>query len=109
MSVNCMAKIQVSGIPSDKFGNVGGNIFITAEGYVTPCCWMGTFIRLDELWEQSNIDKKMHNLNHFSIDDIIKGPIFKWIDNNMETFDVCQFKCNKKKYDKVISVVNISV
>ena len=39
------------------------------------------------------IDKKYHNINFYSLDEILKGPIFKWIECNMVTQKVCNKKC----------------
>jgi hypothetical protein len=108
MSINCQAKIQLSGLPSDRFGNTKGNIFISAGGYVTPCGWMGAPIRLHEIWEQSKIDKKTHNLAYYTLAEIIDGPMFKWIDNNQDDIGLCNWKCGESLgYDKVISVDNV--
>ena len=47
------------------------------------------------MWNASDIDKKYHNIHHYSIEDIIEGPIFKWIEDNMNDLEVCQTNCAK--------------
>ena len=77
------------------FHKTMGNLYITSKGYVLPCCWFGITSRVTGMWNASDIDKKYHNIHHYSIEDIIEGPIFKWIEDNMNDLEVCQTNCAK--------------
>ena len=70
------------------FHKTMGNLYITSKGYVLPCCWFGIARRMTGLWNESGIDKKYHNIHHYSIEEIIEGPIFKWIENNIDKINV---------------------
>ena len=76
------------------------NVYVTATGYVLPCCWFGIQRRMTGLWKDSGIDKKYHNIHHYSVEEIIEGPIFKWIESNMNGLEVCQTNCSKEQRDK---------
>ena len=82
------------------FHKTMGNLYITSKGYVLPCCWFGITRRMTGLWNESGIDKKYHNIHHYSVEEIIKGPIFEWIENNMTGLEVCQTNCAKEERDK---------
>ena len=84
--IKCKAKLNngTSSFQGDK-----GNIYISALGYVTPCCWMGSHYELGRLWAMSKIDKKSHNIAFHSIEEIIEGDMWKWIDDNMEANVLC--------------------
>ena len=95
-------KIEHNNVPKCKAlpGNGSGHMhpthggfFITALGYITPCCWYGTYDNLTYLWEKSNIDKKYHNINYYSLKEIFEGPMYKWMEDNMASQKVCNKKC----------------
>lgn len=65
----------IPGNGGESFHEEWGNLYISAKGYVTPCCWYGTQEHLTKLWKDSNLDKKLHNMHHYSIKEIIEGPI----------------------------------
>ena len=108
--IKCQAKDNTE-IIYDYFGAKGGSVYISHHGYVTPCCWIGTLHSLKTLWKESGLDPKLHNINHYSIQEIIDGPIFKWIEdqwtstNFTETLRTCKNKCEIGKYDKVKSTI----
>ena len=58
---------------------------------------MGTKLYLDQLHTQSGLDPKFHNLEHYSIQEIIDGPMWKWISGNMSDMEVCRDKCGEHK------------
>ena len=90
--VKCPAKTRSN---NEAFHKRYGNIFINVDGYVVPCCWMGDPNTLDELWEEHNtIDKKLHNLHHTPLQNIING-YWKNIDDKMQTYPLCVKKCKK--------------
>lgn len=88
--VRCPAKLNSQ---INKFHNEKGNIYISAKGYVTPCCWMGNPRELIKLWKTSELDKKYHNVHHNSLLDIINGPWFEHIDKQMQEYSLCVHKC----------------
>jgi len=90
--VRCPAKLNSR---ITKFHNgIDGNIYISAKGYVTPCCWMGNPRELDKLWKTApNLDPKTHNVRYHSLEDIINGDWFEHINNQLQTHELCVFKC----------------
>ena len=92
----CKAQVGNGG---DQFHKTMGNIYISAKGYVYPCCWYGIQKHTTKLWKDSGIDKKYHNIKYYSMEEIINGPIFKWIEDNMHKIEVCQEKCVKENYE----------
>jgi hypothetical protein len=99
----CEAK---QNIEMKQYNISGGSIYLSHYGYVTPCCWQGTLVSLKTIWKESGLDPKLHNINHYSIQEILDGPVFKWIEdqwtatNSTETKKVCQKKCERGQYDK---------
>jgi MoaA/NifB/PqqE/SkfB family radical SAM enzyme len=89
--VECIAKTNSN---DDNFHSKFGNIYINAQGYVTPCCWLG--VDRHKLWQTHNIDKNLHNLHHTSLQDIITG-YWTYIDNHMQTYSTCVNKCKNRK------------
>lgn len=88
--VGCPAKLKSK---KTTFHPTHGNIFINVDGYVVPCCWMGDPDTLNDLWEEHHtIDKKLHNLHHTNLQDIING-YWKHIHNKMQTYPLCVDKC----------------
>ena len=67
------------------FHDIHGSVYISSLGYVMPCCWYGTSKSLIDLWEKSNVDKKFHNINYFSLNEIFEGPMYKWMEDNMSS------------------------
>jgi len=79
-------------------------IYVSAEGYVFPCCWTAGQMykwykepESTQIWE----NLKQYNANAFdsSIQDVIDNGFFKsisdrWTGDNR--LDVCVLKCNKK-------------
>jgi MoaA/NifB/PqqE/SkfB family radical SAM enzyme len=88
--VECIAKPNSN---DDNFHSKFGNIYVDAEGYVTPCCWIGT--DRDKLWNVHDVDKKLHNLHHIPLKDIMTG-YWKYIDDSMQTYSTCVTMCKKR-------------
>tara|TARA_B100000902_G_scaffold150826_1_gene147349 strand:+ start:24573 stop:25583 length:1011 start_codon:yes stop_codon:yes gene_type:complete len=88
--VRCPAKLNsnISGFHKTK-----GSIYVSAKGYVTPCCWMGNPRELIKLWKSSDISPKEHNIHFNNLQDIIKGKWFSKIDSQMQEFELCVKKC----------------
>ena len=103
----CEAK---QNIEMKQAGISGGSIYLSHHGYVTPCCWQGSLISLRTIWKESGLDPKLHNINYHSIQEIIDGPIFKWIEDQWSasvttgTKKTCQEKCESGHYDKPESI-----
>ena len=107
----CQAKqnseMEVDNLPA------GGSVYLSHQGYVTPCCWQGSLVSLRTIWKESGLDPKLHNIKHYSIQEILDGPIFKWIEdqwtapNSTETKKVCQRKCETGQYDKPESIIRL--
>ena len=93
----CKALPGGEGIISFHTWNGGANLYVSSSGYLTPCCWMGTKLYLDQLHTQSGLDPKFHNLEHYSVQEIIDGPMWKWISGNMSDMEVCRDKCGEHK------------
>jgi len=94
--VICQAKV---GNGKYAFNTDMGNIYVSHQGYVVPCCWMGTDHQLELLWKNSNINKETHNIKHESIENILEGPMWKWIDDNINDYPLCIKKCVNKEFD----------
>lgn len=88
--VRCPAKLNSK---INKFHKQKANVYISAKGYVTPCCWMGNPRELINLWKTTNIDKKEHNIHYNNLQDIINGKWFSHIDNQMQDYKLCVKKC----------------
>ena len=86
----------------DTFHPIWGNLYVTSKGYVTPCCWFGTQQHLTALWKKSGVDPKTHNIYHYSMKEIINGPMFAYIEKNMNTLKVCQEKCVEENFDVIV-------
>jgi hypothetical protein len=89
----CKALPGGEGIVAFHTWNGGANLYVSSSGYVTPCCWMGTKLHLNHLHQNSGLDPKLHNLEHYNVQEIIDGPMWTWINNNMSNMDVCIDKC----------------
>ena len=106
----CEAK---QNIEMKQYNISGGSIYISHHGYVTPCCWQGSLISLRTIWKESGLDPKLHNINYHSIQEIIDGPIFKWIEDqwtsttSTETLRTCKMKCESGQYDKPESIISL--
>jgi len=100
----CEAK-QNPELKVDNLPN-GGSVYISHHGYVTPCCWLGSLYSLKTIWKESGLDPKLHNINHYSIQEILDGPVFKWIEDqwtapiSTQTLKTCKNKCETGNYDK---------
>ena len=91
----------------------GGSVYISHQGYVTPCCWQGSLFSLKTIWKESGLDPKLHNIKHYSIQEILDGPIFKWIEDqwtsttSTQTLRTCKKKCESGQYDKPNSIKHL--
>ena len=79
-------------------------IYVSAEGYVHPCCWTAGRMykwylppKAEQIWE--NIEAHESNALKTSIQHVMEGGFFesiekRWTGDNR--LDVCVLKCNKK-------------
>jgi MoaA/NifB/PqqE/SkfB family radical SAM enzyme len=86
----------------------GSEIYISAEGLVLPCCWLGGqlykwFMKPGEAQIWQFINKDRISIYKNSIEDIINGDTFKKIENSWSCKSVdegrlktCALKCGKE-------------
>jgi len=98
---NCQALMGLT-----HFHESGGNIYVSVGGYVTPCCWYGEREELENLWDKSQINKEWHNIHHHSIQEILNGPMFKWIEEHMSEVELCHEHCPRNKKDHILPQVS---
>jgi hypothetical protein len=95
--VKCPAKLKSK---NTAFHEEHGNIYVSALGYVTPCCWMGNPTELIKLWDSNpNTDPKLHNLYNTNLDNIINGNWWTHIDSQMQDYKLCVMKCKDLQGD----------
>jgi MoaA/NifB/PqqE/SkfB family radical SAM enzyme len=92
---HCVAKICSK--PNMFNINPGlGSIYITVHGYLIPCCWMGTNLRMRELHASAiGIDPDSHNIHYNNVQDIINGEMFYHIHDSLNEMPVCVSLCGK--------------
>lgn len=98
--VRCPAKLK-SGI--NKFDEEFGNIYISAAGYVVPCCWMGNPLELIKLWNSNtSLSPTTHNLHNATLESIINSDWWDYINNVQNDYELCIQKCKELRGDKHI-------
>tara|TARA_B100001057_G_scaffold451635_1_gene494818 strand:+ start:9537 stop:10586 length:1050 start_codon:yes stop_codon:yes gene_type:complete len=87
----------------DCFSKKNNSIFITAKKEITPCCWISNpydknYKNLfNRLCKKYNIENTFNNLLVNNVEDILKGELFKILDNNFKinkNFKVCSINCS---------------
>lgn len=89
--VVCAAKPYNS---NDYFHPTLANLYINHQGLCFPCCFFDNPYDLSQLIDNSGINVNAANLNYFELYDIINGPIWEYINKNMQTTSVCKKKCS---------------
>ena len=91
--VQCPARKDSS---VSKFHKTKGNIYISADGYLVPCCWMGNLRELEKLWRTYDfLNRHDHNVLHRPIADILQGQVWSFIDEEQQNIDLCVKKCKE--------------
>lgn len=70
------------------------NLYINHKGLCLPCCFFDNPNDLSNLLNNSELDIDKANLNYYSLNDIINGSVWKFINENMQTTPVCKRKCS---------------
>ena len=52
------------------------------------------------------INKEWHNIHHHSIQEILNGPMFKWIEEHMSEVELCHEHCPRNKKDHILPQVS---
>lgn len=98
--VRCIAKPNSM---DKRFHPTGANIYVDYKGQVTPCCWTGNPFKLMDMQEKAlrerGIDRKTHNIAHYSLQEILDGPFWEFIHDEFEVTTMCVNKCRKFKGD----------
>jgi MoaA/NifB/PqqE/SkfB family radical SAM enzyme len=73
-------------------------VYISAEGTVYPCCWLGNFPHSKHyrvFHGDSQLDQL--NVNRRKLKDILQDPLFRKVERSwdLEPFDSCKNFCSK--------------
>lgn len=93
---NIICKAQCENSSLDK------SVYITVDGDVFPCCWMGTNLYKQEFSEKISKkfgDKLSNNLNYIHLNEILDGDIFSELNNNFDKMEVCNNMCIQDRED----------
>lgn len=102
-SINCKA--------CDPMSSIQRSIYIDAQGYLTPCCWMGT----DYAKKQASLtfmqghDAREHNIYEYeTIADVLKSPYFQRLQHTWPThsYSICSQHCGQSADRNIGSVVD---
>ena len=79
---NINETFQTRKINCFSFHNGSSEIYIAANGDVSPCCWLGDL----KIHEAKNIikDYTKININHASLEDILEGEFFNELANGIQ-------------------------
>ena len=100
-SINCKA--------CDVTSSIKRSIYIDAQGYLTPCCWMGTDHAKREASQgfMQGHDPREHNIyEHDSIADVLNSPYFLRLQHTWPTqsYSLCVEHCGQTQ-DRNIGTV----
>ena len=78
-------------------------IYISAEGYVMPCCWIGNMPHLNDYFKFYAESLDRLSVKNYSLEQIISDPIYLQIEkswaNPQEAFNPCKVFCSKPLRD----------
>lgn len=108
-----MAVPMPSGRPIACKSQIQGEMFITAEGLLLPCCWMGAQARhrmpdaaTEEIASILRDHRDVLDLRQRPITDILNDPEYnRLLEPTLHSFDVCDRTCSVRSViDKIRSV-----
>lgn len=73
-------------------------IYVTAEGYVLPCCWIGNEPDMKEYRKWHGDDLEEMSLKNRNLEDILKDPRYLRIEKSWERaepFAPCRWNCSQ--------------
>ena len=76
----------------------GAQIYVSADGFVTPCCWIGSANIIKELKEFFGSEYETLSIKNRSLDEVLNGPSWQKIENSWSTstpFSSCTRYCSK--------------
>lgn len=78
------------------------SVYVTVDGDVFPCCWMGTDMYKQEFSNKISKkfgDKLSNNLKYINLDEILEGDAFSDLNNNFHKMKVCNEMCKQDRED----------
>ena len=84
--------------------SIGRSLYVTARGYVMPCCWMGTDndMKLAARTFAKGLDPKMHSIYHYeTMSDILNSPYFSRLAQSIQQHpnETCIAHCKNPTVD----------
>lgn len=89
--VVCAAKPYNS---NNYFYPTYANLYISHTGLCLPCCFYDSPKEKKYLTSGTDSDLKQANLNYYKLDEIINGPVWDFINQNIQTSSICKRKCS---------------
>ena len=75
-------------------------IYVSAEGYVLPCCWIGNEPYITTFKEYLSGQISSLSLKHHKLSEILHSPTYRKVENSWNTdhpFSVCDHFCGAKR------------
>ena len=94
----------------EKNSIIKRSLFITAHGFITPCCWMGTDRSLKEGASSfsQGLDPEIHSIySQDSITDILNSQYFSQLQSawNNRSYVTCNEKCSTAHNPDIKSII----
>jgi len=84
-------------------------LYVTYHGWVIPCCWWGTQLELNNVYNNYSKDTESHKLNgKNSIQEILDTPWFTNLHEYIQTQEplTCVSHCKENVYSKISTRFN---
>ena len=84
-------------------------LYVTYHGWVIPCCWWGTQLELNNIYDTYSKDTESHKLNgKNSFEEILKSSWFTDVHNYIQTHqpNTCISHCKENVYSKISTRLN---